>query len=88
MNGMKVVFYVGHRPTYGVLTTEHATSSYKLPVFVMESGAALGGTEVGALTVLGVSGLPEGCEKNESGRINPTDFYDRCVMAGYRFAKE
>ena len=86
LNGINVVYF-GKNQTrfYGLLTTEHAASSYGLPVFVSAQGEALGSAEVGAMIVVGRQGVPAGCEVDASGYCDATDFYQRAAQAGFIF---
>ena len=68
---------VRHR---GVLTCDHAASSYGLPVLVLPDGSALGSGDIDA--ELGYSGLDCGPDGEETAAARK--LYDAALSAGYR----
>lgn len=85
MNGILCSYYIGNKRFEGILTTEHAASSYGIPVLFVD-GVARGPAEVGELMVITVIGNPEGIEKVD-GIWQPQSFYAAAEMAGFNFCK-
>ena len=65
---------------HGVLTCDHAASSYGQPVLVLPDGSALGPAEIDA--DLGYTGLE--CGPNGEETAAERSLYDAALSAGYR----